>query len=79
MCIGRRNLDPKTRRFLAFGNLCLAIGLSLPFLGKCYGLRHHGWFDGLSGFLLGISLVFIVYAFRRSRRCSEKQLGGSPQ
>ncbi len=74
MCLVRRNLDPKARRFLAFGNLCLAVGLTLPYLGKGFGLRHPELFDGLRGLLLGLSIAFIFTAFRRSRRCGDRQI-----
>jgi hypothetical protein len=73
MCLERRNLTPKARRFLAIGNLCLVAGLTLSIFDKDLGLHHQDLYDALRGFFLGLAITFIFFAFRLARRCSEDQ------
>jgi hypothetical protein len=73
MRIPSRRLDPKARRSMVLGNLCLVIGLLL------WNFRSHFqvqriWLDGVCGLLLGISIVVNLSAVRSSRRCREKQI-----
>ncbi len=73
MCLERRNLSPKARRFLAIGNLCLVAGLSLSIFGKDLGLPQTAPYDALRGFLLGLAIVFNFYALRLARKSPENQ------
>ena len=81
MCLVRRNLDPKARRFLAFGNLCLAVGLTLPYLGKGFGLGSQSQLDFLpekhTDFIFATlaedplaTAAWAAAVLRLSRRCS---------
>ena len=71
MCLARRNLSPKARRFLTFGNLCLVASLTLSIFDKDLGLHHQDLYDGLRGFFLGLAITFIFFAFRLARRCPQ--------
>jgi len=73
MCLARRNLSPKSRRFLAIGNLCLFFGLTLSLFDKDLGLHHPAIYNGVRGFLIGISIAFNIGAMRSARNCHETQ------
>ena len=73
MCLARSNLTPKARRYLAAGNLCLFTGIVMPHLVKGLGIQHLALIDGLRGFLLGLSICFIFWAFRLGRNCAGNQ------
>jgi hypothetical protein len=73
MCLARRNLSPKARRFLAIGNLCLVAGLLPSIFGKDLGLHQTALYDATRGFFLGLAITFIFFAFRLARRCPEDQ------
>jgi hypothetical protein len=73
MCLTRRNLTPKARRFLAAGNLCLFTSVVMPYLGKELGIHHPELFDGLRGLLLGLAICFNFWAFRLGRNCTGNQ------
>ena len=72
MCIPNRQLDPKTRRMAAFGNLCLVIGLSLWFFVSPVGVWRH-WLHALCGLLFGISIGANLFALRCSQRSNPAQ------
>jgi hypothetical protein len=74
MCLERRNLSPKARRFLALGNLCLLSFFTLSFLGKDFSHAHFDLYDGLRGFLIGLSITFNFAAFRFANRCPPKDV-----
>ncbi len=73
MCLERRNLSPKARRFLAIGNLCLVAGLTLSIFDKDLGLHHQDLYDALRGFFLGLAITFIFFAFRLTRKSPQDQ------
>jgi hypothetical protein len=73
MCLARRNLTPKSRRFLAIGNLCLFFGLTLSLFGKDLGHHHADLYDAARGFLIGLSIAFNLGAFRMGANCHETQ------
>jgi hypothetical protein len=73
MCLARRNLTPKSRRFLAIGNLCLFFGLTLSLFDKDIGQHHVAIYNSLRGFLIGISIAFNIGAMRLARNCRETQ------
>ncbi len=71
MCLSRRNLSPKARRFLAIGNLCLFAGIMMSILAKDFGLHHEALYDSLRGLLLGLAIGFNYGALRLSRNCPQ--------
>lgn len=73
MCLARRNLTPKARRFFVFGNLCLVAGLLMSVFGKDLGLHHAALYDATRGLLMGLSIGFNIGALRMTRNCPENQ------
>jgi hypothetical protein len=73
MCLARRSLSPKARRFLALGNLCLVTGLMMSILAKDFATHHENLYDGLHGLLIGLALGFIIGAFRFARNCPDNR------
>lgn len=73
MCLVRRNLSPKARRFLVIGCLCLAAGNSLSIFAKDFGLHHAAISDALRGFLLGLAIAFNFCALRLARNSPANQ------
>jgi len=73
MGLARRSLTPKARRFLAIGNLCLCTGLVLSLFDKDLGQNHAAIYDGVRGFLIGLSIAFIFCAFRMSTNRNQSQ------
>ena len=73
MCLSRRQLDPKTRRIQAAGNLCLASSF-LPTLFYEHGVGHpHSVvFNGLRFLLLGLSIGLLLWSARRSGGCASR-------
>ena len=70
MCLSRRNirdLDPKTRRIWAAGNLCLFASLASTLFFESLRHDHPALFDASRGFFIGLSLVFLVWSTRRMR------------
>jgi hypothetical protein len=64
MCLARRNLSPKARRFLIAGNLCLVFSLLLSHFAQRLGPQHANLSDALRGFLIGLSITFNIAAIR---------------
>ena len=73
MCLARRNLSPKAKRFFAIGNFCLASGLSLSLFDKNIGVHYANLFDGLRGFFIGLAIALFFCGFRLSANSSANQ------
>jgi hypothetical protein len=69
MWMRNRQLDPKTRRWMALGNISLVIGLLLWMFVHPAGQTAKDWHDGVCGFLLGLSITINLFGLRRARRC----------
>lgn len=69
MCIPIHQLDSKTRRRMALGNISLVIGLLLWLFVHPSGQIERNWVQGLSGLLLGISIGINLFGLRLARRC----------
>lgn len=70
----RRNLDPKTRRFIALGSASLALGLLLRTSVHPAGPMAHNALDAAAGLLIGISIgvnLSALVIFRRCRKAPE--------
>jgi hypothetical protein len=59
--------DPKS--MIAFGMICLAVGIVLPWLIHPSTRLEQDWLHGASGFLYGLSISVIIMALIRQRRC----------
>jgi hypothetical protein len=68
----RRQLDPKTRRIMASGNLCLAFGLMLTLFENHFGHRHPALHDGLRFLLMGCAIGLLLWSARRSGGCASR-------
>jgi len=64
-----RQLDPKSRRIFATGNLCLASGLILTVFGKGFGHQHPAIFDGLRFLLMGLAISLLFWSVRHRKGC----------
>ena len=73
MCLARRNLTPKSRLFLAIGNLCLFSGIVLSRFDTDLVQQHAAAYHCARGFLIGISIAFNIGAMRSARNCHETQ------
>ena len=73
MCLARRNLSPKARRFLALGNITLVVGLLLTLFANHHPQQHVDLYDALRGFLIGLSITFNIAAFRMRANCRQVQ------
>jgi hypothetical protein len=74
MCLfHRRQLDPKSRRILATGNLCLLSSMMLTtHFANGFGHRHPALFDGLRFLLIGLAISLLYWSARRSGRCASR-------
>jgi hypothetical protein len=68
MCISLRQMDSKSRIFMAIGNLCLTIGLTLRLFVHPSGQAAKNWLEGVSGLLVGISIGTNFFGLRHMRR-----------
>ncbi len=73
MCLARRNLSSKARRFLVAGNLCLAAGLVLSIFSRHLAPQHANLYDALRGFLIGLSIAFNIAVLRMRANCPTVQ------
>jgi hypothetical protein len=64
-----RQLDAKTRRWLAKGNISLIMGLLLWMFIHPHGQTAKDWLDGVCGFLLGLSIAINLLGLWKARRC----------
>jgi len=74
MRFGNRQLDRRTRRLMAAGNLALAIGLILFGFVHPGGVLEQNCLHAVAGMLLGVSIGINLFALRFARRCREKQV-----
>jgi hypothetical protein len=73
MCLFRhRQLDSKSRKILAAGNLCLASNLLLTHFEDGFANRHPALFDGLRFLLIGCAISLLFWSARRSRGCASR-------
>jgi hypothetical protein len=72
MCLFRRQLDRRSRRIYAAGNLCLCSGLMLTLFAESFGHRHPALFDGLRFLLIGVAISLLFWSARRSGRCATR-------
>jgi hypothetical protein len=73
MCLRRRQLDPKSRRILAAGNVCLYSGLMLTlFFEQGFGHHHPAIFDGLRFLLIGCAISLLYLSARRGGNCASR-------
>jgi len=73
MCLlRRRQLDPKSRRLMAAGNLCLASGLMLTLFAEGFGHRHPAIYDGLRFLLMGLAIGMLFRSARRTSGCASR-------
>ena len=70
MC--NRSLDPKSRRILAAGTLCLYAGISFPLFTEGFGHRHRAGFDGMLFLLVGLAISLLFLSARRSGGCAPR-------
>ncbi len=71
MCLfRRRQLDPKSRRIFAAGNLCLASGLIFSLVAEGFGHCHPAIYDGLRFLLVGCAISLLFWSARRSGGCA---------
>jgi len=71
MCF-RRQLDPKSRRIFAAGNLCLLAGLLLTQFENSIGHRHPAVLLALRFALMGAAITLLFWSARRSRNCAPR-------
>jgi hypothetical protein len=73
MCLFRRQLDPKSRRILQAGYLCLASSF-VPALFCEHGFGHHdsALFGGLRFLLLGTAIGLLFWSARRGGGCASR-------
>jgi type II secretory pathway component PulM len=65
-----RQLDSRTRRLMALGNACLAVGLMLYTFVHPSSQGARDLTQRFSGLLLGVSIWISLFALRFARRCS---------
>ncbi|MGA3160077.1 MAG: hypothetical protein ABSC77_02590 [Terracidiphilus sp.] len=72
MCLRHRQLDSRSRRIFAAGNLCLASGLMLTHFKVGFGHRHPAFYDGLRLLLMGLAISLLFWSARRSGGCASR-------
>ncbi|MGC9225327.1 MAG: hypothetical protein ACP5E2_15545 [Terracidiphilus sp.] len=74
MCLSIRQLDSKTRRTYAAGNICLfsAILFQTAFEDG-FGLRHPALFNGARFFLFGCTIGLMSWFAHRRRRATNSR------
>ncbi len=65
MCLSHRQLDPKSRRIYAAGNLCLFTGIALTIFRGGFAHHHPALFDGLRFLLIGCAIGLLYWSARR--------------
>ena len=70
MCLFRRQLDPKSRRIYAAGNLSLFAGIALTIFRGGFAHLHPVLFDGLRFLLIGLAIGLLYWSARRRCGCA---------
>jgi hypothetical protein len=68
MCIPNHQLDTRTKRLMAIGNLCLVAALLLWNFVHPSSQIQKDWLHGIYGFLMGLSITINLCALRFARR-----------
>ena len=72
MCLPYRQLDAKSRRIYAAGNLCLFTGIALTMLADGFGHRHTVIYNSLRFLLMGLAIVFFYRSKHRNDGCAAR-------
>jgi hypothetical protein len=73
MCLRRRQLDPKSRRIFAAGNVCFSSGLILTlFFEQGFSHRHPALFDGIRFLLVGCAISLVFWSACRRGGCASR-------
>ena len=62
------HFDRKTRLVYAAANLCLFIGIALALFTPRWAAQHRLFYDGLRGFLLGLTIALLLWVVRLKQR-----------
>ncbi len=69
MCLSNRQLDPKSRRIYAAGNLCLFTAIALTIFRGGFANLHPALFDGLRFLMIGLAIGLLYWSARRRGGC----------
>jgi hypothetical protein len=72
MCLRRRQLDPKSRRIFAAGNLCLTSGAMLTIFAGGFGHHYPVLYNSLRFLLIGCAIGLLYWSARRSGGCASR-------
>jgi hypothetical protein len=73
MCLLRRQLDPKSRRIFAAGNLCLISSLMLTlFVKDGFRQSYPAIVLGVRFLLVGLAIVLLFWSARRTGECASR-------
>jgi hypothetical protein len=70
MCFHRRQLDPKSRRIFAAGNLCLTSGVTLTIFAGGFGHHYPVLYNSLRFLLFVLAIILLRWSARRSVGCA---------
>jgi hypothetical protein len=70
MCLFHRQLDTKSRRIYAAGNLCLFSGIALTIFPGGFGHSHPALYNGLRFLLICSAIGLLRWSARRSGCCA---------
>jgi hypothetical protein len=73
MCLHRRQLDPKSRRIFAAGNICMISSLMLAlFVKDGFGQSHAAIFFGVRFLLAILAIILFFWSARRTGDCASR-------
>ena len=73
MCLfRRRQLDPKSRRIFAAGNLCLTSVIMLTIFAGGFSHLHPVLYNGLRFLLIICAICLLYWSARRSGGCASR-------
>jgi hypothetical protein len=70
MCLCSRQLEPKSRRIYAAGNLCLFTGIALTIFRGGFAHLHPALYNGLRFLLMGCAIGLLYWSARRRGGCA---------